>query len=69
MPPPVVKKPDDFELEIPDADELAKRERLAKEVREAILASFTITGHNISVSLKFAEKELASYMAQGYKRI
>jgi len=38
MPPPVVKKPDDFELEIPDADELAKRERLAKEVREAILA-------------------------------
>ena len=38
MPPPVVRKPEDFMLEVPDIDETARRERLAKEIREAILA-------------------------------
>ena len=38
MPPPTVKKSDDFELEVPDIDEEAKRERLGTEIREAILA-------------------------------
>ena len=36
--PPTVNKPDDFELEIPDVDEAARRERLAKEIREAIMS-------------------------------
>lgn len=38
MPAPVVKKPDDFELEIPDADEMAKREQLAQKIRKAIMS-------------------------------
>ena len=38
MPPPTVKKPDDFMLEIPDIDKVAKQEHLTKEIREAILA-------------------------------
>ena len=38
MPAPVVNKPDDFGLEVPDIDEVARRERLAKEIREAIMS-------------------------------
>ena len=44
MPAPTVNKPDNFELEVPDIDEMARRERLTKEIRGAIM-SLRSTAH------------------------
>lgn len=38
MPAPTVNKPDDFELDVPDIDAVAKREHTAKEIRKAIMS-------------------------------
>jgi len=38
MPAPTVKKPDDFDFEVPDIEEVQNTKAMGKEIREAIMA-------------------------------